>query len=143
MGEDDPRWIRSYSTPRAEQSKEGHRELLHRIRCLPPLRRGEGSTGGEATSGLAPSYPPTKSLSFSCILCCNPPILGAFGYKDRQLLDVGYRSPRTRINHCIPSVILVFLSPPEPPGHVLLTPSRTTMLAAVLTLRHRPKADDL
>jgi hypothetical protein len=33
-------------------------------------------------------------------------------------------------------VILVFLSPPEPLETHTLTPTRTTMLAAVLTLQH-------
>ena len=37
---------------------------------LLPLRRGEDSTSGEATLGLAPSKPPTKYSSFT--LCCNP-----------------------------------------------------------------------
>jgi len=28
--------------------------------------------------------------------------LGAFEYKDHQLLDVGHRLARTRINRCVP-----------------------------------------
>jgi hypothetical protein len=32
---------------------------------------------------------------------CNPSILGAFKYKDHQLLDVGHQLAWTRINHCV------------------------------------------
>jgi hypothetical protein len=42
---------------------------------------------------------------------------------------------QTRINCCILSVILMFLSPPEPPKTCTLTPTRTTILATVLTPR--------
>jgi hypothetical protein len=121
--------------PRAEKPREGHQELLHGTHRLPPLRWGEDYTGGEATSGLAPSYPPTKSLSSSCILYCNPSILGALEYKDHQLPDIGHRSSWTRINRYVSSVILVFLSPPEPLKTCTLIPPRTTMLVAVLTPR--------
>ena len=69
--------------------------------------------------------------------CCNPPILDAFEYKDHQLLDVGHRLARTRINRCVLFVILVFLSPPEPPETCTLTTPRTTMLIVVPTPRHR------
>ena len=61
--------------------------------------------------------------------------MGALEYKDHQLLDVGHRSARTRLNHCVPSVILVFLSLPEPPKTRALTPTQKTMLAMVSTLR--------
>ena len=64
---------------------------------------------------------------------CNPPILGAFEYKDHQLLDVGHQLAQTRINRCILSMILVFLSPPKPPETRTLTLTRKTMLALVLT----------
>ena len=61
--------------------------------------------------------------------------MGAFEYKDHQLLDVGHRLARTRINRCVLSVILVFLSPPEPLETCTLTRTRTSMLAVVLTPR--------
>jgi hypothetical protein len=57
---------------------------------------------------------PTKYLY---TLYCNPLILGALEYKVHQLLDVGHRSARLRINCCVLSVILVFFSPPK--SHVL------------------------
>jgi hypothetical protein len=63
------------------------------------------------------------------------PILGALEYKDHQLLDVGHRLVRTRINCCVFSVILVFQSPPKPPKTRTLTLTRTTMLVVVLTPR--------
>jgi hypothetical protein len=68
-------------------------------------------------------------------LYCNSLILGALEYKDHQLLDVGHRLARTRINRCVFSLILVYLSPPEPPEICTLTPTRTTMPAMILTPR--------
>jgi hypothetical protein len=62
-------------------------------------------------------------------------ILGAFEYRDHQLLDVGHRLAQTRINCCVISMILVFMSPSEPQETRTLTPTRTTMLAIVLTPR--------
>ena len=61
--------------------------------------------------------------------------MGALEYKDHQLQSIGHQLARTRINRCVLSVILVFLSPPEPPETSTLTPPRTTMLDAVPTPR--------
>ena len=105
--------------PHPSSSSSPTRGRLHR-------RRGNLRISTELT--------PTKSLSTSCTLCCNPPIWGVLEYKDHQLLDIGHRSAQTRINCCILSMILVFLSPPEPPETLTLT--RTTMLTAVPTPQH-------
>ena len=64
---------------------------------------------------------------------CNPSILGAFEYKDHQLLDVGRRLTQTRINRCVLSVIFVLMSPPKPPETHTLTLTRTIMLVVVPT----------
>jgi hypothetical protein len=62
-------------------------------------------------------------------------ILGAFEYKDHWLMDIGHRLARNRVNHCVLSVILVFLSPPEPPETRTLTLIQTIMIVMVSTLR--------
>ena len=49
------------------------------------------------------------------------------------MLDVGHRSVQSRINCCVLSMILVFLSPPKPSETRTLTPTQTTMLVVVLT----------
>ena len=126
--------FQSSSAPRTGQPREGHRELLHRTRRLPSLRRGGRLHQRRGKPRISTERSPTKSLSFSFTLCCNTSILGALEYKDHQLLDVGHQSAQTRINCCVLSVILVFLSPPEPPETHTLTPPRTTMLATVSTL---------
>ena len=122
------------SATRGRQPREGHRELLHRIpSSSSSLRRGRlhQRRGNLRISTELTPY------QISLQPCCNPLILGAFEYKDHQLLDVGHRLARTRINLCVLSVILVFLSPPEPPETRTLTPTRTTMLTAVPTPRHQ------
>jgi hypothetical protein len=54
----------SISAPRAEQPREGHQELLHRFVVFLLSNEGEGSTGGEAILGSAPSDPlPNLSVS--------------------------------------------------------------------------------
>ena len=105
----------SSSTPRAEQPREGHREPLHRSIVFLLSDEGEGSTGGEASLGSALSDP-LPNLSLSPVhSVVNPQILGALEYMDHQLLDVGHRLAQTRINRCVPSMILMFLSPLESP----------------------------
>jgi hypothetical protein len=121
-----------YSASRARKPREGHRELLHRIPSSSSsltrgrLHRRRGNL--RISTDLTP-------YQISLQPRCNPLILGAFEYKDHQLLDVGHRLVRTRINWCVLSVILVFLSPPEPPKTCTLTSIRTTMLVTVPTPR--------
>ena len=114
------------------QPREGYREFLHGIpssslslmRGRLQQRQGNLRIGTELTPYQISLQP-----------YCNPPILGAFDYKDHQLLDLGLQLARTRINRCVFSMILVFLSPPKPPETRTLKPTRTTMLVAVSTLR--------
>jgi hypothetical protein len=62
--------IRSSLAPRVEQPRERGTESSSTVLVVYLLSdEGEGSTGTEVTLGSAPSDPPTKSLSSSCIIC--------------------------------------------------------------------------
>jgi hypothetical protein len=113
------------SASRTRQPTEGHQEPLHRI----PLSSSSPTRGRHyRRRGNLRISTKLTSYQISVQPCCNPLILGAFEYKDHQLLDVGHRLARTRINRCVLSVILVFLSPPEPPETRTLTSTRATCL---------------
>ena len=135
--------IRRHSIPflglcsalRARQPTEGHQEHLHRIPSS-----SSSPTRGRHHQWRVNHRISTKLTPYQISLqpYCNPTILGAFEYKDHQLLDVGHWLARTRINHCVLSMILMFLSPPKPPETRTLTLTQTTYLS-----RFRPRDNNL